>query len=716
MTTPTGILFSDPQVKPLSTVGQFQAGCYYCFFVTGSTTPANVYADGALSTPLSQPTPGSVNPSAGTVAASDGRFVPIYLNPATLYRVQLYNAAGTKLEDTDPYVVPGGSSSTGTQASIGQILYPRTSGEVAASITPANYGYPIGNAWRYLSSTQLADVQAFTFSVDCTTALQNWLNASYCSNVQAYLPGGGYLTSSQLVMNQGYTITGADYRGMRFNVYGDGAGSVQAQAVKLTTVIQGNGNFTLWRWDQYLGADTDSQPYGIKGIRFQQMSASCTVPVLLLDVLGYFSCVSECEIWQAGTGDGIRTLEFTQAVIERCTIMNRDWVAATPWSSSTAYTIGNKVINGTILYTCTANNTNEQPPNASYWSVLSRQATGVSLFAQYSAGQGTVRNCSVRGFNNGFVVGDVSGNSLLGVCIEQCDVSNVAYGVYVQINQEKTHVQNCYFEGVEQTAIVDHGYCTTVRDNIITTSSLTIGIDGSAQGGGCVYDGNQVSLATQYLNGAGAAGLNGSTGITVAATQAKPATVTGNQIAWGWNGGSITNAVGLILSGSNAYINRAGNGFTPSTGWTGGSGTIAINDATTPSAGGSGSGAFGYGIAVDAGAQFPRMERGALGLWSGAALSLSNLASNVLTLTGATYQTVTFASSGSISSFATASTPPIPEGHIFVLHVTNGNCTFTQGTSIKLNGTTNYNPSSAGCHIGFIMLSNVAYELFRTAY
>jgi len=50
MTAPTGILFVDPQIKPLSPTGAPQAAAYQLFFLTGTLTPANVYADGALTT------------------------------------------------------------------------------------------------------------------------------------------------------------------------------------------------------------------------------------------------------------------------------------------------------------------------------------------------------------------------------------------------------------------------------------------------------------------------------------------------------------------------------------------------------------------------------------------------------------------------------------------------------------------------------------------
>ena len=56
---------------------------------------------GALLTVLSQ-VPGQAQPSC--TADGNGRFNPIYLNPALLYGVQLFSATGTLLQQTDPYV------------------------------------------------------------------------------------------------------------------------------------------------------------------------------------------------------------------------------------------------------------------------------------------------------------------------------------------------------------------------------------------------------------------------------------------------------------------------------------------------------------------------------------------------------------------------------------------------------------------------------------
>ena len=78
---PTGVLFYDATAQPLSSIGVTQPGAYYQFYTTGTTTLANVYADGSLATPLSQ-TPGTV----GTTANSAGKLPAMYMDPSITYR------------------------------------------------------------------------------------------------------------------------------------------------------------------------------------------------------------------------------------------------------------------------------------------------------------------------------------------------------------------------------------------------------------------------------------------------------------------------------------------------------------------------------------------------------------------------------------------------------------------------------------------------------
>jgi len=98
-------LFYDPIARPLSSLGVVMPGAYYNFYVSGTTNPAQVFQDSALSLPFPA---ASLNGSAPlfsvTQADATGAMPPIYLNPQIIYRVQLYNATWSLIEDVDPYV------------------------------------------------------------------------------------------------------------------------------------------------------------------------------------------------------------------------------------------------------------------------------------------------------------------------------------------------------------------------------------------------------------------------------------------------------------------------------------------------------------------------------------------------------------------------------------------------------------------------------------
>ena len=185
MTTPSGIIFTDPQAKPLSTTGQPQAGAYLLFFLTGTLTPAPVYADGFLATPLSQ-VPGAAQPSC--TADSAGRFNVIYMNPVITYRVQLFNAGGSKLEDVDPYIPPG----VGNAATLGEILFPQTPQEAAALVTPATYSY---DSWRG------DDVRRFGMVSDGVTDNTAALAEANSVGVSLYFGPGNYIFASNVTIS-----------------------------------------------------------------------------------------------------------------------------------------------------------------------------------------------------------------------------------------------------------------------------------------------------------------------------------------------------------------------------------------------------------------------------------------------------------------------------------------------------------------------------------
>jgi hypothetical protein len=100
---PVGVLFAGPQLNLLSNYGKIQPLSTLVFLQAKTSgpleLPMTVYQDGALTTPFA--------PVNIVTANSSGCFPPIYTNPASLLgalRVQMFNAAGQKLFDVDPYV------------------------------------------------------------------------------------------------------------------------------------------------------------------------------------------------------------------------------------------------------------------------------------------------------------------------------------------------------------------------------------------------------------------------------------------------------------------------------------------------------------------------------------------------------------------------------------------------------------------------------------
>lgn len=88
------LILADPLFDIINSTGAPISGAKAYFYVTGTTTLTNVYADNALTTPLTNP----------VIADSAGRFVPIFLDPAVTYRLIVKNASDVPVGngDVDP--------------------------------------------------------------------------------------------------------------------------------------------------------------------------------------------------------------------------------------------------------------------------------------------------------------------------------------------------------------------------------------------------------------------------------------------------------------------------------------------------------------------------------------------------------------------------------------------------------------------------------------
>lgn len=201
----TGQLFYDPVARPLSALGVAMPNAYYNFYVSGTTNPAQVYQDSALSLPFPAAALNGSSPLFSVIQADGtGAMPPIFLNPQLIYRVQLYSSTWTLIEDVDPYVpsmpvtgngqitlnaqgeatisapVPGGTGIT--------LAVTARSGGTAVQLTGAGAGSPALIA----NSTVVAGAQTATFVAtnkpgSGTTAPTKWLPLT-CDGATYYIP------------------------------------------------------------------------------------------------------------------------------------------------------------------------------------------------------------------------------------------------------------------------------------------------------------------------------------------------------------------------------------------------------------------------------------------------------------------------------------------------------------------------------------------------
>lgn len=180
------LLFTLPRVSTIDLVGEVAPRAKLYFYATGTTTPLTVYADSGLTTPLTSPVP----------ASDGGTFPTIYLNDLLgPHKVVCHDENDQELWSVDPYL-------TGpTQAQIGLALYPRTTNEVSAAVTPTNYAYPPGNVCRYGAVGN--DV------ADCSTAFASAFAVANAvsSPVEITFPEGTYrISASQNWFKPGLTM------------------------------------------------------------------------------------------------------------------------------------------------------------------------------------------------------------------------------------------------------------------------------------------------------------------------------------------------------------------------------------------------------------------------------------------------------------------------------------------------------------------------------
>jgi hypothetical protein len=243
-TSVEGITYREAQVC----LGVTFANSTYKFFLSGTSTPANVYQNGTLTTPF---------PITGNVQADNfGRFPPIYLNPSVIYRVQFFNGANVQQWQQDPYVPPLSTVGTSSLSAFGVNI--ATTGEVTVP-APNSGGSGIsltlnagalgsaalrligtlpGNSALIVNSSATTGAQTATFTASnkpgtATSAPAGWLPIT-CDGVQYYTPiwhGNSFTPYTSQPTALGEVIVGS---------------SVTLTGTGLTTVVGGSATPSNW--------------------------------------------------------------------------------------------------------------------------------------------------------------------------------------------------------------------------------------------------------------------------------------------------------------------------------------------------------------------------------------------------------------------------------------------------------------------------------------
>jgi mucin-19 len=193
-----GLLYREAQIC----LGPKFANSYYLFFLSGTSTPVNVYSNGTLTTPF---------PSMGRVTSDNfGRFPAIYLDTSVTYRVQFFDSTNTQRWQVDPYIsqlsTVGTSSLSafGVQISTtGEVIIPAPNtggsgisltldaGSLGSTPLQVSANLP-GNSALIVNSSATTGAQTATFAASnkpgtATSSPAGWLPIT-CDGVQYYTP------------------------------------------------------------------------------------------------------------------------------------------------------------------------------------------------------------------------------------------------------------------------------------------------------------------------------------------------------------------------------------------------------------------------------------------------------------------------------------------------------------------------------------------------
>jgi Pectate lyase superfamily protein len=220
---PIGALYQS-----FSDQGIVGAGFQIYTYVGGTvSSPVTTYTDATLAVPNSNP----------IVLTASGRFqnVNCWVPAGTLVKIVLTDAGNNPIDGGTIDNLPGIND-----LSLAIAFFAITSGEIAAGVTPVNYGYPPGDVRRYgavgdgLTPATSAFQNAANSNSACFVPDGTWLitNVTIANNYVSFT-GQGWNTILKVGASSStlFTVTGQGFQCSRFQWLGDGTSSNSTNGV-----------------------------------------------------------------------------------------------------------------------------------------------------------------------------------------------------------------------------------------------------------------------------------------------------------------------------------------------------------------------------------------------------------------------------------------------------------------------------------------------------
>lgn len=331
------------------------SGCLFTGSVSGTTLTVSSVSNGALAATL------FVN--RGDTGASIATILPFGTGGTTGTGGTGTYALSASASISGPLTFTADNNSSFVVATDGGRWFnvynsQRTAAEIAAGVTPLNYSYPPGNVFRYYTAAQIAQTQAFSSSptLDCSAAINTAIQAS---TGDIYFPTGIHYISAPIYIPATVNVNLRFVGESRTNTKIEPMANSIADALNINAVIinqQYNGKFSLHRM-------------------------------------------------RISTGDYLSVNDWSGFSLHA--------VQPLAWSSSVGYVAGAIVILSGSYYVCIAANTNQTPPNATYWALCGTNSAGYTAAACNYIFSGSIDQCwfdassvqpfFVGGLNNYFV-------------------------------------------------------------------------------------------------------------------------------------------------------------------------------------------------------------------------------------------------------------------------------------------------------------------------